>query len=92
MLSPAATEALERAATIRQTRALMESGAGRTLRRSAGLSLRDMGDALGVSWVTVFRWETGERRPSGDNAVAYAEFIDALQTTLSAPPHRQRKD
>lgn len=36
------------------------------LRRRHGLRRCDLARMLGVSWTTVWRWETGRRRPMGE--------------------------
>ena len=59
-------------------RGLCASGAVRSLRHSAGLSLREVATAVGVSPTTVLRWEDGEARPTGRRALAYAEMLERL--------------
>jgi transcriptional regulator with XRE-family HTH domain len=49
------------------------------IREAAGLSLAEVGAAIDADPSTVFRWETGERRPSGQRAVAYAVFLQQLR-------------
>lgn len=51
----------------------------RTIRRRAGAPLREMGKALGVSPMTVLRWEQGATEPRLENAIAYRRLLDALQ-------------
>jgi transcriptional regulator with XRE-family HTH domain len=63
---------------ITAARSAASSGAARGLRVGAGLSLREVADDLGVSVSTVFRWENGERRPSGELAERYGELLAAL--------------
>jgi len=53
---------------------------GEALRRSAGLSLRDIARDLRVSSQTVFKWEKGINRPSGDHALAYLEILRGLES------------
>ena len=52
------------------------------LRKKAGETQRDLGDALGVSDKTVSKWETGESEPGLDQALTLAKHygvsVDAL--------------
>ncbi len=50
----------------------------RSIRRRANASLRDMGLTLGVSPMTVLRWEHGTSEPRLENAIAYRRLLDAL--------------
>ena len=63
---------------LTQARRYAESGAARSIRLAAGLSLREVATAAGVSVSTVWRWENGERRPRGDAAVRYAGVLEVL--------------
>ena len=57
------------------------SGAGRQIRRSAGLSLSELAAVIGVHKSTLSRWERGLDRPRTDAAIRYEE---ALRETLLA--------
>ncbi|MBI2015313.1 MAG: helix-turn-helix transcriptional regulator [Candidatus Rokubacteria bacterium] len=50
----------------------------RRLRRRAGLSQVIIGRALGVSGVTISRWESGARTPSRCRAPLYADVLERL--------------
>lgn len=50
----------------------------RRLRQRAGLSQLVIGRTLGVSAVTVCRWERGARTPSRRLAPLYADVLDRL--------------
>jgi transcriptional regulator with XRE-family HTH domain len=63
---------------LADVRAACQAGAARSLRLEAGLSLAEIGDAVGVTAPTVFRWETGERRPHGQAAIRYADLLGEL--------------
>ncbi len=54
------------------------SGAGRLVRLSAGISLREFAGTLGVDASTLLRWERGERKPTGDAAVRWADELTRL--------------
>jgi transcriptional regulator with XRE-family HTH domain len=48
------------------------------VRLSAGLSLSEVGEEVGASVSTVFRWENGERAPRGEAALRYGDLLEAL--------------
>lgn len=50
----------------------------RAIRQGAGVSLREVGQLIGVSPMTVLRWERGDVRPKRDHAIAYRELLDVL--------------
>jgi transcriptional regulator with XRE-family HTH domain len=63
---------------LSRVRRLTKSGAARTIRLSAGLSLAELGARAGVGPSTVFRWERGQRSPHGEAALRYGATLDAL--------------
>lgn len=65
-------------ARLAQVRALASSGAARSVRLAAGLSLGEVARTLGVSPSTILRWETGERSPRGELALRYTDLLDRL--------------
>ena len=78
-----------RAERLAWVRGLVSAGAVRSIRTSAGLSLREMAASVadhlaepeaGLSPTTVLRWEEGAR-PTGDRALAYAVVLEQLTTT-----------
>lgn len=64
---------------VTRLRRLAKTGEAQRIREASGASLRMFGDALGVATATVHRWETGERTPRPDLALAYLDLLDALQ-------------
>jgi DNA-binding transcriptional regulator YiaG len=68
-----------KALKIVEARQLASSGAGRMIREAAGLSLAELGTAIDADASTVFRWESGERTPTGQHAVRYALFLAQLR-------------
>lgn len=46
---------------------------------AAGATLRDVGEELGVSAMTVMRWEQGKSVPRLEHAIAYRELLDQLR-------------
>lgn len=51
----------------------------REIRRTAKVSLAEMGAELGVTPVTVLRWEQGTFEPRRDRAIAYRNLLQSLQ-------------
>lgn len=54
-------------------------GRGRRIRESVGLSQSDLAHALGVRQSTLWRWENGQRQPTGALAIRYARLLRALE-------------
>ena len=65
-------------------RRLAGSGEARAIRQSAGLSLKDVADAVGSTPSGVWRWERGERGPRGLPGVAYGDLLRDLQRAAAA--------
>ena len=75
---------------ISNLRQLCAAGVARALREGAGLSLQDVGGAIGVQSSTLWRWETGNRQPlASPQALRYAHFLDELASRRL--PRRQRE-
>jgi transcriptional regulator with XRE-family HTH domain len=51
---------------------------GRELREAAGLSLAEVGAAIGTSAASIQRWELGQRTPHGELAARYGALLEAL--------------
>lgn len=62
---------------------LLSPAARRFLRESAGMTLGQVGAAIGVNRGTVSRWETGARRPSGMLALRYGHLLACLGEEMS---------
>lgn len=60
-------------------RHLAWSGEARSRRERARLSLSEVARTCGVDTATVWRWETGRRRPRGDPALRYLQLLELLQ-------------
>lgn len=67
---------------LRSEGRLIAGPRARHLREEARLSLRDVGEALGVSHAAIARYEAGERAPRGAIAERYAAFLRALARQL----------
>ena len=68
------------ARVVEQVRAaqLPEPEERRRIRLRAGLTYRDLGDALEVDTMTAWRWENGRTAPRRAAAVRYRRLLDAL--------------
>ena len=66
------------AVKLTRVRKLFESGAARAIRESADLSLTEAAAGAKVDRTTVFRWETGARRPHGEAALRYLQLLEEL--------------
>lgn len=49
------------------------------IRQESGASLRDLAEELGVSPMTVLRWEQGRSKPRMRRAIAYRRLLDELK-------------
>jgi DNA-binding transcriptional regulator YiaG len=58
------------------------------IRRAAHVTLREFGRALGVSPMTVSRWETGESMPRLDQAARYARLLSEVSSATAAGAER----
>lgn len=59
-------------------RHLVKSGEAKRIREEAGLSVRAAAGAANISAAGLWRWEAGERIPTGDPALRYAGFLGKL--------------
>lgn len=60
-------------------RDLAHSGQARLRRENARLSLSEIARTCGVDTATVWRWETGRRRPRGAPALRYLQLLELLK-------------
>lgn len=66
-------------AVLSDARRMALSGEARALRIAADLSLDEVAAAVGVSRQAVATWETGGRRPRGQNARRYGAVLYELR-------------
>lgn len=59
-------------------RAALINGEAQRLRVRYKLSLAQVATPVGVSGTTIWRWERGERKPSGPPAIRYAALLRML--------------
>ncbi|MCH7583291.1 MAG: helix-turn-helix transcriptional regulator [Acidobacteria bacterium] len=64
--------------TLARVRALTDSGMAQQIRQGARLSLAEVANDVGVSVPTIWRWEHGHRRPTGEAALRYGEVLEQL--------------
>jgi transcriptional regulator with XRE-family HTH domain len=69
---------------IARARRLSVTGEARKLREQAGLSLREVADAIGASPSALWRWENAQRTPRGAAAVAWGELLRDLDPVGAA--------
>src|SRR5665213_2621051 len=62
-----------------QVRSLCRTGEARRIRQASQLSLADVSERPDVPAPTIHRWETGQRRPTGDGAIRYGALLDELR-------------
>lgn len=74
----------DRLLLISAARRHAKTGTGRAIRKAAGLSLSDIGGAVGANESTVWRWEEAECLPRGDRAVKWAEVLAELDAAARA--------
>lgn len=70
------------AAAVRDAR-LPDPDTRRSIRETAGVTIREAAAAIGVSPMALHRWERGDARPRRHNAIAYARLLDALRDAAS---------
>jgi DNA-binding transcriptional regulator YiaG len=72
------TETYDDLDRLRRVRALVASGAARSIRAGAGLSIVECARAAGIAWRTVYRYEAAEVVPRGPAALRYLDLLDRL--------------
>jgi DNA-binding transcriptional regulator YiaG len=68
-------------AEVRAQRRLPSPALARAIREAAGVTQARIAAELRVCRVTVTRWESGQRRPRGAKALAYAALLADLEDT-----------
>ena len=63
---------------LAKVRRLTGSGVARVIRESAGVSLTEVAQGAEVDRSTVWRWERGQRRPTGEAAIRYLRVLEEL--------------
>jgi transcriptional regulator with XRE-family HTH domain len=76
-MTEATTGAASLADLVRASR-LPSVAERKRIRAAAGVSLRQVGEALGVSAETVWSWENDQWGPSKENAPRYRKLLDEL--------------
>ena len=68
---------------IRARRAAKD-GSGRELRHANGLSIADVAGEVEAAEATIWRWERGERRPTGAAAIRWGRLLQRLDAMKQA--------
>jgi transcriptional regulator with XRE-family HTH domain len=68
----------EELVSLTRVRRLASTGEAQALRLGAGLSLREVAAAVGISHSNLWRWEAGQRTPRGRAALAWAVLLAEL--------------
>ena len=63
---------------LARARRMAASGLGRTIREASGTSRQELAEASRVHRNTIFRWETGRRRPRGEGAIRWLHMLEEL--------------
>ena len=63
---------------LARARRLTATGAARSIRQAARVSLTELASEIGVAVSTLWRWECGQRQPRGEPAERYADLLDQL--------------
>jgi transcriptional regulator with XRE-family HTH domain len=53
------------------------------IRREAGVTQERLARELGVSRVSISRWESGSRVPSGENRNRYADLLEEIRREVT---------
>ena len=64
---------------VRSRRALPPAPERKAIREQAGCSLREVGDAVGVSFMAVMRWEQGAQPRNPEHLIAYSRLLEELR-------------
>lgn len=65
--------------TARARRSLPSPALAKAIREAAGVTQAEVAQELGVSPLTVYRWEAARRRPRGDYLAAYSALLSQLR-------------
>lgn len=65
-------------AALARVRGLCSSGAARSIRLAAKISLGEVARSVGVTPATVLKWERGQRSPRPEAAMRYLAVLQEL--------------
>lgn len=60
-----------------------KNGNGRRIRQRAGVSLESIATAIESSKAVLSRWERGERRPTGRQAIEWARLLADMERRMN---------
>ena len=64
---------------LAQARTLARSGRAKAIRERAGITRDEVARCIGVSAVTIWRWEHARRVPRGEPAIAWLSLLTELE-------------
>jgi DNA-binding transcriptional regulator YiaG len=70
---------------LAEVRQLARSGAAKRIRLNANLAVTDVARAVGVAPSTTWRWEEGQRTPTGAAALRWKRLLDRLAAQREDP-------
>lgn len=82
MPTEATANAAREVIDLARARRYASTGEGQQIRERLDLSLGEVARGVGCSPSTIFRWEAGERVPTGAPAVAWGRMLDELTKLL----------
>lgn len=57
----------------------------RALRLERGLTQHELGEEIGVRWLSICRWENGVRKPYKRHLISLAKFFGITERELTFP-------
>jgi transcriptional regulator with XRE-family HTH domain len=66
-----------------EVRRIPRPARARAIRKAAGVSIRRVAEELGVDFATVYRWERGLNRPTGERRIAYGNLLEGLRQVVA---------
>lgn len=82
----AQVKALLEVATERRRGRRVPPQRAREIRLQAGISMRELGEVLGVSYGAIARWEKGRSPSHRDLGTRYYDVLEALERILQEEP------
>jgi transcriptional regulator with XRE-family HTH domain len=73
-------ESVDELVEAARVRDMCRSGAARSIRTGAQVTLAEMAELCGVTPVAVLRWERAERTPRGEHALRYLAALEGLMS------------
>ena len=68
---------------VRTAKRFLQPGVARATREASGVTVRRVAEELQVDPSTVWRWEEGRSRPTGEVLLRYLELLVALDNEIA---------